>query len=46
MGDNSVDMRPSASDNGESDLTMANQIVYSAKETILRGIICTQMVPQ
>ena len=43
MGDNSVDMIPPALDNGEPNSTMANQIVYSPKETILEG--CTQTVP-
>ena len=35
MGDNSVDMIPPALDNGEPNSTMANQIAYSPKETIL-----------
>ena len=35
MGDNSVDMIPPALDNGELNSTMANQIAYSPKETIL-----------
>ena len=35
MGDNSVDMIPPALDNGEPNSTMANQIAYSQKETIL-----------
>ena len=45
MGDNSVDMIPPALDNGEPNSTMANQIVYSPKETILEGYFSTQMVP-
>ena len=45
MGDNSVDMIHPALDNGEPNSTMANQIVYSPKETILEGYFCTQMVP-
>ena len=45
MGDNSVDMIPPALDNGELNSTMANQIAYSPKETILEGYFCTQMVP-
>ena len=45
MGDNSVDMIPHALDNGEPNSTMANQIAYSPKETILEGYFCTQMVP-
>ena len=45
MGDNSVDMIPLALDNGEPNSTMANQIAYSPKETILEGYFCTQMVP-
>ena len=45
MGDNSVDLIPPAFDNGEPNSTMANQIVYSPKETILEGYFCTQMVP-
>ena len=45
MGDNSADMIPPALDNGEPNSTMANQIVYSPKETILEGYFCTQMVP-
>ena len=36
-GDNSVDMIPPALDNGEPNSTMANQIVYTPKETILEG---------
>ena len=44
MGDNSVDMIPPALDNGEPNSTMANQIVYNPKETILEGYFCTQMV--
>ena len=39
MGDNSVDMIPPSLDNGEPNSTMANQIVYSPKEIILRGIL-------
>ena len=38
MGDNCVDMIPPALDNGEPNSIMANQIVYSAKETILKRI--------
>ena len=38
MEDNSVDMIPPALDNGEPNSTMANQIVYSSKETIKKGI--------
>ena len=45
MGDNSVDMISTALDNGEPNSTMANQIVYSPKETIVEGYFCTQMVP-
>ena len=45
MGDNSVDMIPPALDNGEPNSTMANQIAYSPKETILEAHFCTQMVP-
>ena len=45
MGDNSVGMIPPALDNGEPNLTMANQLAYSPKETILEGNLCTQMVP-
>ena len=45
MGDNSVDIIPPALDNGEPNSTMANQIVYSPKETILEGYFCIQMVP-
>ena len=41
MGDNSVDMIPPALDNGEPNSTMANQIAYSPKETILEGHFCT-----
>ena len=35
MGDNSVDMIPPALDNSEPNSTMANQLAYSPKETIL-----------
>ena len=45
MGDNSVDMIPPALDNGEPNSTMANQLAYSPKETILEGNFGTQMVP-
>ena len=45
MGDNSVDMIPPTLDNGEPNSTIANQIVYSLKETILEDYFCTQMVP-
>ena len=45
MGDNSVDMIPPALDNVEPNSTMANQIVYSPKETMLDGYFCTEMVP-
>ena len=45
MGDNSVDMIPPVLDNGEPNSTMANQIVYSSKETILEGDFCTPVVP-
>ena len=38
MGDNSVDMIPPALDNGEPNSTMANQIVFSLKATILERI--------
>ena len=38
-------MIPPALDNGEPNLTVANQIVYSPKETIFEGYFCTQMVP-
>ena len=38
-------MIPPALGNGEPNSTMANQIVYSPKETILEGYFCTQMVP-
>ena len=39
-----MDMIPPALDNGEPHSTMANQIVYSPKETILEGYFCTHMV--
>ena len=42
MGDNSVDMITPALDNGEPNSTMANQLAYSPKETILEGNFCTQ----
>ena len=45
MGDNSVDMIPPALDNGEPNSTMANQIAYSSKETILEEYFCIQIVP-
>ena len=45
MGDNSVDMIPPALDNGEPNSTMANQIAYSPKETILEEYFCIQMLP-
>ena len=45
MGDNSVDMIPPPLDNGEPNSTMANQVDYRPKETILEGCFCTQMVP-
>ena len=45
MGDNFVDMIPTALDNDEPNSTMANQLAYSPKETILEGNFCTQMVP-
>ena len=38
MGDNSVDMIHPALDNDEPNSTMANQIIYSPKEIILRRI--------
>ena len=44
MGDNSVDMIRTALDNGEPNSTMANQVVYSPRETFLEGYFCTQMV--
>ena len=45
MGDNSVDMIPPALDNGEPNSTMANQIAYSPKETILEEYFCIRMLP-
>ena len=45
MGDNSVDMIPPSLDNGEPNSTMANQIVYSPKEIILRGVFGAKMAP-
>ena len=43
MRDNSLDMVPPALDNGEPNSTMANQIVYSPKETILMRSLCTSI---
>ena len=44
-GDNSVDMMPCALDNGESNLTMANQIFHIRKNILkLMGILVHQMM--